>query len=490
MNGKKLKDSILQFAMQGKIVPQNPNDEPASELLQRIKAEKERLIKEGYIKKEKPVAPILEEEILYDIPSSWEWVRLKDLGYITSGGTPKTTEQSYWTNGDIVWVTPSDMGKNKDKFLSDSARKITMEGLNNSSAQLIPKNSIVYSSRAPIGHINIMTCDFSTNQGCKSVTPLLTDLTFLYYALIYMTSEIQKKATGTTFKEVSGTVFGETLIPLPPLNEQFQIVKKIEQLLCKVEEYESANFKVNKLQKEFPMNLEKSILQFAMQGKLVAQNPNDGFAQQLIEVIQSEKEQLIKEKVIKKEKKLNPILDEEIAWDIPSTWEWVRLGDICEINPKNSTEDELDVGFIPMKLIEDGAVNKHTFEERKWKEIKKGYTHFKENDIVVAKITPCFENRKSAIIKALPNGIGAGTTELYVIRPYSGYVDREYLLWIFKSQNFIEGGKNSFSGTAGQQRVSKSYIENYLIPLPPYKEQIRIVKKILEFKSALVKLTK
>ncbi|URM34891.1 restriction endonuclease subunit S [Cytobacillus firmus] len=283
---------------------------------------------------------------------------------------------------------------------------------------------------------------------------------------------------GTSIKQLTVPMISPKLIPIPPREEQNRIVMKVKKLLGKIKEYDIKYSDINYLNELFPINLERSILQYALQGKLVKQDLNDEPALHLKEKIQLEKEQLIKDKVIKKDIPFLPISEEEIPFDIPSTWEWVRLGEICSINPRNSYDDEMDVGFIPMKLIEDGIVNKHTNEIRKWKEIKKGYTHFQEEDIVVAKITPCFENQKSAVIKNLPNGIGAGTTELFVFRPYSRGIEREYLLYIFKSSDFINGGKKSFTGTAGQQRVSKNYIENYLIPLPPHKEQTRIVQAI------------
>ncbi|WP_214691584.1 MULTISPECIES: restriction endonuclease subunit S [unclassified Exiguobacterium] len=225
---KRLEKSILHYAIQGKLVNQDTSDEPASKLLKQISEQKEQMIKEKIIKKEKSLPPITEEEIPFDIPETWAWVRLKNIGIITSGGTPKTAVPDYW-NGNITWITPSDMGKNKNsKYLSTSDRVITSQGLSNSSAQLIPKNSIVYSSRAPIGHINIMTTDYATNQGCKSFSPILVDVEYIYYALKVMTPYLQKKASGTTFKEISGTTFGLSLIPLPPLQEQSRIVKAIE----------------------------------------------------------------------------------------------------------------------------------------------------------------------------------------------------------------------------------------------------------------------
>ncbi len=153
------------------------------------------------------------------------------------------------------------------------------------------------------------------------------------------------------------------------------------------------------------------------------------------------------------------------------------MGDIAEINPKNKLNDELEVSFVPMNFIEAGYSNRHNQESRPWKDVKKGFTHFAENDVALAKISPCFENKKSAIMKNLENGYGAGTTELFVFRPREVLLAR-YLLWVVKSDDFIQAGTGNFSGVVGQQRLSRGVVENYPFPLPPLAEQKRIVDKI------------
>lgn len=131
-----------------------------------------------------------------------------------------------------------------------------------------------------------------------------------------------------------------------------------------------------------------------------------------------------------------------------------------------------------MKLIYDGFNNYHTFETKKWSEIKKGFTHFAEGDVVVAKITPCFENRRSAVMKNLVNGVGAGTTELYVVRSFSELILPEYILSVFKTHEFIKGGVDTYTGTAGQQRVKKDYVSNLVLGIPPLNDQNRIIEKV------------
>ena len=223
--------------------------------------------------------------------------------------------------------------------------------------------------------------------------------------------------------------------------------------------------------------LRQTILDRAIRGQLVSQDPTDEPASVLLERIRAEKEELIKEKKLKREKRdSQPI--KEVPFEIPEGWVWCRLGDISLINPKNNLNDELDVSFIPMTLISEGFSNVHTSEVKKWKNIKERYTHFCNEDIGIAKITPCFENRKSVIFNNLKNGVGAGTTELYILRNNKTISFNKYLFWVVKTQEFINKGIESFTGAVGQQRVSKDFIENTLIPLPPLAEQHRIVQKI------------
>jgi type I restriction enzyme S subunit len=234
----------------------------------------------------------------------------------------------------------------------------------------------------------------------------------------------------------------------------------------------------------------KLILEMAVRGKLVPQDPNDEPACFLIERISKEKERLVQEGEFKKEKPLPPIKADELPFGLPSSWEWVRLGEVVIFNPRNKLEDDLEVSFIPMKLIDQGFTNKHGYEVKIWKDIKNGFTHFMENDVVLAKITPCFENRKSAIMANLKNAFGAGTTELHVMRTIENLMDPEYLLIVIKTQRFLDEGVRSYTGTAGQQRISKAFCMNYIMPLPPLKEQKRIVQNINEIFEMIPKFQK
>jgi type I restriction enzyme S subunit len=245
----KAKSQILDLAIRGKLVPQDPNDEPASVLLERIRAEKEELIKQGKIKRDKKESVIfkgednsyyekigsevrcIDSEIPFDLPESWMFARLKHIGEVIGGGTPKTNIDEYW-DGNIPWLTPADLSGYEDMHISTGARTITELGLKSSSAQLLPENSILYSSRAPIGYIAIAANPISTNQGFKSVVPNNSTMSpYLYYCLKARTSDIVRRATGTTFKEISGSEMAETIVPLPPINEQQRIFNKASQLL-------------------------------------------------------------------------------------------------------------------------------------------------------------------------------------------------------------------------------------------------------------------
>lgn len=226
--------------------------------------------------------------------------------------------------------------------------------------------------------------------------------------------------------------------------------------------------------------LTDSILQMAIQGKLVPQDPNDEPASVLLERIREKKKRMVKEKLLKKtalaETEINA---DDIPFDIPESWVWTTISNIFTINPKVIGKDNDNAAFIPMEKIDAGYSSSFTYEVKKWKEIKSSYTNFADGDVAFAKITPCFQNRKSVIFCNLPNGIGAGTTELKVLRQYDETIDRKYLLYFLKSPYFINEAK--FKGTANQQRIVIGYLENKYFPLPPLAEQHRIVERIEEY---------
>ncbi len=252
------KSKILDLAIRGKLVPQDPNDEPASVLLERIRAEKEELIKQGKIKRDKKESVIFKGEdnsyyekigdeitciddfLPFDIPDTWTWTRLKNIGDVIGGGTPKTNNHNYW-DGEIPWVTPADLSGYNNMYIAYGSRFITELGLKESSAQLLPKDSVLFSSRAPIGYIAIAENAIATNQGFKSVSPYISGISeYLYFCLKRCTDDIIQRASGTTFKEISGSEMSETLVPIPSLNEQKKIVNLISDLFAAINNVEAS----------------------------------------------------------------------------------------------------------------------------------------------------------------------------------------------------------------------------------------------------------
>ena len=514
MTGQQLKNSILQMAVQGKLVPQDPNDEPASVLLKRIRVEKEQLIKEGKIKKEKNPSLIfrgadnlpyekigrnepvcIADEVPFEIPESWEWVRLGKIVY--NRGQMKPID-------DFCYI---DIGSidNKNQKLNDKEFIITADKAPSRARKIVAIGDILYSTVRPYLHnMCIVNRAFSHQPIASTGFAALTCHTgfynkFLFYYLMSPDFDAYANsidnAKGVAYPAINDAKLYRALIPVPPEEEQKRIIKRLKKVLPYVDTYSTTYSETESLNNAFPDRIKKSILQEAVQGKLVPQNPSDEPASVLLERIRAEKQKLIAEGKIKKDKhesvifrrdnshyeKLDGIehcIDDEIPFEIPETWEWIRLGSLFTINPRNNIADDTVVGFMPMPLLKDGFHSGHTYETKLWKDVKSGFTHFANNDIVIAKITPCFQNRKSAVIHDLPSGYGAGTTELHVLRDYTKMLYIPYFLMICKTHDFIQNGMKNFSGTAGQQRVGKDFIFNYLVPLPPVNEQKRIVEKV------------
>ncbi|WP_282927757.1 restriction endonuclease subunit S [Megamonas funiformis] len=466
MLADKLRKSVLQSAIQGKLTEQLATDDKVEDLLQAIKKEKELLIKEKKIKKQKPLPKITEEEIPFEIPENWKWVRLGEIGKIIGGGTPKTTNLEYWQNGKIAWITPADMKNIKGKYISCGKKNITLLGLEKSSAQLLPKGSILFSSRAPIGYVAIAREEVSTNQGFKSIVPFSLNLSlYLYYVLLGMVDIIKKLGTGTTFKEVSGSVVEKILVPLPPLAEQKRIVEKLDNVLANIEKLKSSEEKLSILQKNFPDKLKKSILQSAIQGKLTEQLATDDNVEDLLQAIKEEKERLIKEKKIKKQKPLPEITEDEIPFAIPENWKWVRLGEVILLNMGQSPNSE-DVGNDGIEFHQGKIYFTDEIIGFSDKYCSKPKKISNANEILLSVRAPVGEvnlnNREICI--------GRGLASIKIINSEERY----FFYLLFYCKKIFE--KKSTGTTF--KAISKDIIENLLIPLPPLAEQKRIVEKL------------
>ena len=442
MNTKALRQKILDLAIHGKLVPQDPNDEPASVLLERIKAEKERLIKEGKIKRTKRSKAACDKpHYPYELPEGWCWTTLGEIVKITNGRSQKDVEDKeglypIYGSGGII-------GKATEFLCEAGTTIIGRKGTIN--------NPIFVEERF---------WNIDTAFGMKPQYAI-SDKFFFFFCQHFDFSELDKS---TAVPSLTQSAINEIFIPIPPTNEQKRIVKEIIRCFSVVEILEK-----EKVDLQLTIEQAKSkILDLAIHGKLVPQDPSDEPATELL-------------------KRINP--KAEIACDnpqyenLPSHWVLTNLKSVFDINPKNKADDMIESGFVSMSNINEGFSNKFAFEVKRWGKIKSGFTHFSNGDIAVAKISPCLENRKSMVLKELPNGIGAGTTELHVFRPLC--VDAQYGLYFFKSNKFIKQCVGTFNGVVGQQRVGKGVIEEMYFPLSPLNEQHRIVAKIEELFAQL-----
>ncbi len=349
---------ILDLAIKGKLVEQNQDDEPASELIKRIKAEKQRLIDEKVIKKEKPLPPIEDEEIPFDIPNNWEWVRLGEIGLLQTGNTPSTSKAEYFGR-DIPFITPADISKGKIFYENRG-----LSFLGKEKGRVAKQNAILQVCiGGSIGKVYYTDREVCFNQQINGIDLYICNFKYIYLILssTYFYEELIKNSNGTATPIINKSSWGNLPIPLPPIEEQKRIVSKVEKLqsiikdlkeiyiknqnnrenlkkslLSEIESQSSDKDLLKNLEtiftnfdkiiktKEDIKDIRNLILSLAIKGKLVEQRESNEPASELIKRIKAEKEQLIKEKIIKKEKTLPPIEKEEIPFDIPSSWEWVR----------------------------------------------------------------------------------------------------------------------------------------------------------------------
>ncbi len=482
MTPQELKNSILQLAIQGRLVPQRPEEGTAEELYRQIQQEKAALVKAGKIKKEKPLPEITEEEVPFEIPETWKWCYVGDVfshntGKAMNSSTKKVDKEGairkFITTSNLYW-NRFDFSNIKEMFFSDDE----VDRCTVTYGDILMCEGGAYYGRTAIWYYDYDICFQNHVHRLRAYTEISRE--YFYYVFYFYRNTGMMQSKGTAMPGLSSVALHSLIIPVPPLAEQKRIVAKIEELLPYIDRYEKAWSRLEDFNKRFPTDMQKSILQLAIQGKLVPQRPEEGTGEALYQQIQAEKQSLIRSGQLKKEKPLPEITPDEIPFDIPESWKWTRIAAVTVLNPKNSLEDELETAFIPMPCVSDGFRNVHTYETKKWKDIKKGFTHFADGDIGVAKITPCFQNRKSVILNNLPNGYGAGTTELSIVRVINDTIERRYLLWFFKTDFFISNGVKSFTGTAGQQRIHKDYLANCILPLPPLAEQKRIVAKLEE----------
>ena len=474
MTPQELKSSILQLAVQGRLVEQRPEEGTAEELYRQIQEEKQRLIKEGKIKKEKPLPEITEDEVPFDIPESWKWVRLGNAFCTEMGQSPKGSSVSEIGNGMEFHQGKVHFG---EKYLLLSPQKTSIP------SKIAKPNSVLLCVRAPVGKVNITSRKICIGRGLCSIKPVAEmHVDFVYYLLTTFEKTFIRQATGTTFIAITGEIVKKQPIPLPPLAEQKRIVAKIEELLPYIDRYEKAWSKLEDFNKRFPGDMQKSVLQMAIQGKLVEQRPEEGTGEELYRQIQAEKQSLIKSGKIKKEKPLPEISEDEIPFDIPVNWIWVRFSEIAEflngdrgINyPKRSEYVTNGVPWINTgHITADGFLDTSTMNyitEEKYNSLRNG--KIKSGDLVYCLRGATFG--KVARVEPYPKG--AIASSLMIVRMISRDL-REYILTYLKSPLAYQQ-LHLYNNGSAQPNLAAKDVAKYLIPLPPLAEQKRIVQKL------------
>lgn len=471
MNGQDLKNSILQLAIQGKLVPQDPNDEPASELLAKIRKEKERLVKDGKLKKKDLVTtPISDEEKPFEIPESWEWCRLNELALVARGGSPRPIKEYITQSPEGVnWIKIGDTEKG-GKYINRCAEKIKPEGVRHS--RLVHPGDFLLTNSMSFGRPYITNVDGCIHDGWLVISQYFQGYKpdFLYFLLSspFAFSQFSEKTAGAVVQNLNKDKVAESVFPLPPLSEQHRIVAKIEEVMPLVEEYDKAQTKLDNLNSELPEQLKQSILQEAIMGKLGTQDPNDEPASELLKRIRKEKEQLVKEKKIKKEKALPEISDEEKPFDIPDNWVWARLQTICQIEDgekKNGKHICMDAKFLRGKS--SGEL------------IDKGKFVLHGDKIILVD----GENSGEVFECPIDGYMGSTFKKLWI----SDIANIFYVMYLLKMHKDMF--RNSKKGAA-IPHLNKDLFRELLIPLPPLAEQHRIVEKLDELLPKIDKLRK
>ncbi|EMB32393.1 restriction endonuclease subunit S [Treponema denticola] len=508
MNTNALRQKILDLAIHGKLVKQDPSDESATILLEKIRAEKEKKIASGELKRGKNDSYIffgddnrhyekfadgrvkdIEDEIPFVVPEGWAWCRLGEIYYHTTGKALKKSNEKgslkkYITTSNLYWDT-FDFSKVRSMYFTD-------EELDKCT---IKKGDLVVCNGGDVGRAAIWNYDHDIcyQNHVSRMRPKINGVEnrFFLYVLMFYKEQNLLSGKGIGISSLSASDLLSAIVPLPPTNQQRLIVSEIQKIFTQINLLEQ-----NKVDLQTAVKQAKSkILDLAIRGKLVPQDPADEPARVMLEKLRAEKEAKIVAGEIKRGKNDSYIYKNstdncyyekfegaeeqiEIPFDLPEGWCWQKISSICEINPKNKLDNTLEISFVPMTLIDSEFNNNFTYELQRWETVKSGFSHFADNDIGIAKITPCFENRKSVIFKNLKNKYGAGTTELHILRTNNEYIFNEYVFWFIKTDTFIKEGINNFTGAVGQQRIGKEFIAETLIPIPPLNEQVKICRTI------------
>lgn len=480
MTPQELKSSILQLAVQGRLVEQRPEEGTAEELYRQIQEEKQRLIKEGKIKKEKPLPEITEDEVPFDIPESWKWVRLRDIVFNHGQVKPETTF-SYIDIGSI---------DNKDNKLNDEEQLINPDKAPSRARKIVKLGDILYSTVRPYLHnICIINREFSNTPIASTGFAVLSCYNSVYnkYLFYYLLSPSfdafandAKNSKGVTYPAINDKRFYSAVIAIPPLAEQKRIVAKIEELLPYIDRYEKAWSKLEDFNKRFPGDMQKSVLQMAIQGKLVEQRPEEGTGEELYRQIQAEKQSLIKEGKIKKEKPLPEITKDVILFDIPESWKWCRIGSVFTTSsgttPLKSETAYWENGIFNWVRTTD--LNNDILSECEIKITKKAIdecnlSFLPLNSVCIAMYGGAGTIGKNALIN-FETTINQSVCAIHSNR----FCNMKYMLYFF--QYYRKYWIKSASGSRKDPNINKIIINKAIFPLPPLAEQKRIVQKLEE----------
>ena len=475
MTPQELKSSILQLAIQGKLVEQCPEEGTGEELYQQIQTEKQRLVKEGKIKKGKKLPEIAEDEKPFDIPESWRWVRLSTIGITQTGNTPSKSHPEY-IGIDIPFITPGDMLNGQICYNNQA---LSLFGKN--VARVCDEDSIMQVCiGGSIGKVAITDRKVAFNQQINAVSPLFCLSKYLFAAMqsVYFTTSMKEQAGGTATPIINRGLWDSLCIPLPPLSEQKRIVAKIEELLPYIDRYATSYKRLEQVNTEFPEDMKKSVLQYAIQGKLVEQRAEEGTGEELYQQIQTEKKRLIKEGKIKKEKPLPEIAEAEIPFDIPESWRWVRWGELSQSIQYGYNAPAQEHGRIKMVRISDIQDGKVLWDKVPYCDIKEDDIptyQLDANDILFARTGGTVG--KSYLVKDVPEeAIYAG----YLIRTqYSSLLCPDYMKRFMESQLYWNQLRSGTLATA-QPNCNGQTLSKMILPLPPLAEQKRIVAKLEE----------
>lgn len=474
MTPQELKNSILQLAIQGKLVEQRPEEGTAEELFAQIQEEKQRLIAEKKIKKEKPLPKITDDEKPFEIPENWKWVRFGNIVNVVSA---RRVHQSDWKTNGVPFYRASEIARLADDGFVDNELFISEELYEAFSKSGIPRpGDLMVTAVGTLGKCYVVQDGDKFYYKDASVI-CLENYAHLFskYLQLIMQSEmlmkqIRSNSSGTTVATLTMVRMVQYLIPLPPLAEQKRIVAKIEELLPYFDRYEQAWSKLEQFNSHFPEDMKKSLLQYAIQGKLVEQRPEEGTAEELFAQIQEEKQWLIAEKKIKKEKPLPEITEDEKPFDIPDSWKWVRLLSVIDIATNLVQPSEYaDYMHIAPDNIEKGTG--HLLECRTVREDKVASANhlFKKGQIIYSKIRPLL---RKAVIAPFD---GLCSADMY---PLNTTLNKKYVLYYLLSDGYNVQIADAMSSRVKMPKINQNELTKVLIPLPPLAEQKRIVEEL------------